>query len=53
MNDFDNEQYLKRISNKVSVEPDVKPAAVTEHNSLEIIRFMNTRWPQHKPLRSF
>ncbi len=48
-NDFDNDQYLKRISNKVSVEPDVKPAAVTEHNSLEIIRFMNTRWPQHKP----
>ncbi len=49
MNDFDNEQYLKRISNEVSVEPDVKPATVTEHNSLEIIRFMNTRWPQHKP----
>ncbi len=36
MNDFDNGRYFYTINeNKESVEPDVKPAAVMNHSTLE------------------
>ncbi len=52
MNDFDNGHYFYTINkNKESiVEPDVKPADVMNHNTLEgVVHFMTTRWPQHEP----
>ncbi len=39
-----------KLKQGISVEPDVKPAAVMNHSTLEgIIHFYDTRWPQHEP----
>ncbi len=39
-----------KLKQGISVEPDVKPAAVMNHSILEgVIHFMTTRWPQHEP----
>ncbi len=39
-----------KLKQGISVEPDVKPAAVMNHSTLDgIIHFYDTRWPQHEP----
>ncbi len=53
MNDVDNGHYLYTIySNKESVvEPDLKPAAVVNHSTLEVLFFFMT--PAWTVLKAF